>query len=198
MFKRLILLLAFIIGGAMPAYAETKTAIFAGGCFWCMQPEFDNAEGVVRTSVGYTGGDAKTANYKAISSGNTGHIEAIEVTYDPSKISYDALLNIFWENIDPFDAGGQFADRGSQYQTAILYADDAEKQAAATSRDMVGQRFPAKKVATKLLPAKPFYAAEDYHQQYYQKNSGHYNMYKYGSGRVRSLEEIWRKKEESP
>jgi peptide-methionine (S)-S-oxide reductase len=182
------------LGAFMPAYADdTKSAIFAGGCFWCMEPEFDNAEGVLSTTVGYTGGSAQTATYKQVSAGNTGHVEAIEVTYDPARISYEKLLDIFWSNIDPFDAQGQFADKGSQYITAIFYADEKQKEEAEKSKKEIGKKFPAKTVATHILPAKPFYAAEDYHQEYYKKNSGHYTAYKYGSGRVRKLEEIWGK-----
>jgi methionine-S-sulfoxide reductase len=178
---------------AMNSAPSPQTALFAGGCFWCMQPAFDNTPGVVSTSVGYTGGDAKTANYDAVSSGTTNHVEAIQVTYDPAKVKYEALVETYWENIDPTDAGGQFADRGTQYHTAIFYADEAQKAAAEKSKAAIAAKFAPKPIVVNILPAKPFYAAEDYHQKYYQKNSLHYNAYKHGSGRASYLEDTWGK-----
>jgi methionine-S-sulfoxide reductase len=177
------------------AHAEKPhTAVFAGGCFWCMQPGFDKTEGVVSTLVGYAGGDAKTANYEAVSSGRTEHLEAIEVTYDPKKVSYERLLTIYLENIDPTQADGQFADRGPQYHTAIFYADEAQKAAAEKALKAIEAKFAPEPIVVKLLPAKPFYAAEDYHQKYYEKNSVHYNAYKRGSGREGFIERTWGKK----
>ena len=201
------LLIALVIGSTAmakdivnelnPAAPEpiTKTAIFAGGCFWCMQPAFDALPGVLSTRVGYTGGADTTPTYEEVSSGTSGHVEAIEITYDENRVTYDALLDIYWQNIDPTDEGGQFADRGSQYQTAIFYADDTQKTAAETSKTSIAKQL-GMKVATRILPAKPFYAAEEHHQQYYKKNAGHYTMYKYGSGRVRKLEQLWGEKVE--
>ncbi len=173
-----------------------KTAIFAGGCFWCMQPAFDGTPGVTATSVGYTGGASPNPTYEQVTAGNSGHIEAIEVTYDERRVAYARLLDIYWENIDPTDAGGQFADRGSQYQTAIFVADEAQQLAAETSKTAVAARFPDHRIATVIVPAKAFYPAEDYHQKYYQKNAGRYTMYKYGSGRAGKLEQIWGEKKE--
>ena len=176
---------------AAPTSIPTKTAIFAGGCFWCMQPSFDAMAGVVSTTVGYTGGHVENPTYEQVSTDTTGHYEAIAITYDPSSVSYEQLLPIYWENIDPLDAGGQLADRGQHYQTAIFYADEAQKTAAETSKQTIEAKFAPKPVATKILPAKTFYPAEDYHQKYYQKNKLRYNAYKYGSGRVDRLGELW-------
>lgn len=175
--------------------ATTKTALFAGGCFWCMQPAFDNTPGVIATSVGYTGGEKATARYEDVTKGSSGHVEAIEITYDPAKVSYERLLELYWENVDPVDAEGQFADKGSQYRTAIFYADEAQHAAAETSKKEKQTKF-AEPIAVRILPAKPFYAAEDYHQKYYEKNAMRYNAYKHGSGRVSRLKELWGSKAE--
>lgn len=164
-------------------------AIFAGGCFWCMQPEFDNAQGVIKTEVGYTGGALSAPTYE----NHSGHVEAIQITYDPEKISYPSLLKIYWSNIDPFDDGGQFADRGEAYMTVIFYGDEKEKAVAEASKKAISDKFDGRVVATKLRPRMPFYVAEDYHQKYYEKNGVRYKMYKYGSGRVKKLEELWGK-----
>ena len=161
---------------------DEQVAIFAGGCFWCMEPPFDNAQGVTDTIVGYIGGQASNATYEAVSTGKTGHREAVEIHYNPSQISYEQLLNILWETIDPFDAGGQFVDRGSQYTTAIYYMNDQQhKQAIASKKALEAQS--GKKVATEILPSEPFYSAEGYHQNFYQTNEAHYQRYKKGSGR---------------
>lgn len=180
---------AHAMAADMPAH--TKTAIFAGGCFWCMQPGFDNTPGVVKTEVGYSGGHVANPTYEQVISDTTGHYEAIEVTYDPAKVKYDTLLNTYWENIDPLDAGGQFADRGEHYHTVIFVADDEQRAAAEASKKTIEAKFAPQKVATQILPAKPFYPAEDYHQKYYEKNKLRYNAYKYGSGRVGKLKELW-------
>lgn len=194
--KQFITLLATILIGssAMAATPTAQTALFAGGCFWCMQPAFDNASGVTSTSVGYTGGDSKTANYEQVSTDTTGHVEAIQVTYDASKIAYEKLLETYLENIDPTDAEGQFADKGKHYQTAIYYADDAQKLAAEKSLAAIAPKFAPKPIVVKILPATPFYAAEEYHQKYYLKNAAHYNAYKKGSGRAGYIEKVWGKK----
>jgi peptide-methionine (S)-S-oxide reductase len=197
--KKLILILSLLFTfnahaaeeKPMPKDSTTKSAIFAGGCFWCMEPAFDNTEGVTDTIVGYIGGSAETAHYEMVSRGNTGHFESIEVVYDPKKVSYEHLLEVFWGSIDPFDHKGQFADKGSQYHTAIFYNDEAEKKLAETSKAGIEAKFPDKTIAPQILPVKPFYAAEEYHQNYYLKNSGDYNAYKYGSGRATGLERIW-------
>ncbi len=190
----LFMLLAAMTTHATPPAPTTQTAMFAGGCFWCMQPSFDNTAGVLSTRVGYAGGDAKTATYEQVSSGRTGHVEVIEITYDPKKVSYEKLLDTYWENIDPTDGEGQFADKGSQYIPAIYYANDAQRLAAEASKKAIATKFAPKPILVKIIPTTPFYAAEDYHQRYYEKNSLHYNAYKVGSGRDGFLKETWGKK----
>ena len=172
----------------------TRTAVFAGGCFWCMQPSFDNTKGVTKTLVGYSGGDAKTATYDQVSSGKTEHLEAIEITYDPTIVTYEALLTTYLENIDPTQADGQFNDRGAHYHTAIFYADATQKTAAEKALNAIAPKFAPAPIVVKLLPAKPFYAAEDYNQKYYEKNTLHYEAYKYGSGRAGYIKKTWGKK----
>ena len=171
---------------------NTKTAIFAGGCFWCMQPPYDNAKGVVKTVVGYTGGSADDATYQKVSAHLTKHREAIQVTYDPTQISYAELLDIFWRNINPTQADGQFHDIGLSYQAAIYYGNEEEKKAAEISKDNLAKsgKF-ARPIVTEILAAQPFYPAEEYHQKYYLKNHADYEAYHVGSGRVSFLEKIW-------
>jgi methionine-S-sulfoxide reductase len=190
-----IFLILALCGLAVTSYAETKTAVFAGGCFWCMQPPFDHAKGVTKTVVGYTGGTKETANYNLVSAHKTQHREAIEVTYDAPRISYEQLLDIFWHNINPTQADGQFHDIGLSYQAAIYYADDEEKKAAEASKEKLAKsgRFD-KPIVTEILPLQPFYPAEEYHQKYYLKNPGEFEAYHVGSGRVGYLEKIWGKK----
>lgn len=184
-----------LCGLAVTSHAETKTAVFAGGCFWCMQPPFDGVKGVTKTVVGYTGGTKETANYNLVSAHKTQHREAIEVTYDPSQISYEQLLEIFWHNINPTQADGQFHDIGLSYQAAIYYASDEEKKVAEASKETLvkSHRF-NKPIVTEILPRQPFYPAEEYHQKYYLKNPGEFEAYHVGSGRVGYLEKIWGKK----
>ncbi len=172
--------------------ADVKKAVFAGGCFWCMQPSFDRLQGVVATTVGYTGGHKAHPTYEEVSTGTTGHLEAIEVAYDPGKVTYERLLDAFWKSVVPTDTDGQFADQGSQYKTAIFYQDEDEKRLAELSRDALAGsgRFDAP-VVTRILPVEPFYPAEEYHQHYYLKNVLHYKMYKKGSGREGFLHRIW-------
>ncbi|HEY2712617.1 MAG TPA: peptide-methionine (S)-S-oxide reductase MsrA [Chthoniobacterales bacterium] len=193
MHKVLLILTLCIL--AVTAQAETKIAVFAGGCFWCMQPPFDQAKGVTQTIVGYTGGSKETANYNLVSAHKTQHREAIEVTYDPEKISYDQLLDIFWRNINPTQADGQFHDIGLSYQAAIYYRSEEEKKIAEVSKEKLGEsgRFD-KPIVTEVLPRSPFYPAEDYHQKYYLKNPAEFEAYHVGSGRVSYLERIWGKK----
>jgi methionine-S-sulfoxide reductase len=168
----------------------TEKAIFAGGCFWCMQSEFSGTEGVVSVTSGYTGGTVKNPTYEQVSSGMTGHAESIEVVYDPAKVTYEKLLKIYWGNIDPTDQGGQFADRGTQYRTAIFYTTDAQRQQAEASKKQVEEKLKAT-IYTEITKASEFYPAEEYHQDYAKKNPVHYNAYKYGSGRVSRLKELW-------
>ena len=205
--RRILTILSIFILGSSAMAAEpvaaTKTAatisgpqataLFGGGCFWCMQPSFDNTPGVSATSVGYAGGDAKTANYDAVSTGKTGHVEVIQITYDPAKVAYETLLTTFLENIDPTDGGGQFADRGPQYAPVIFYANAAEKTTAEEALAAIAPKFAPASIEVKLREVAPFYAAEDYHQRYYQKNSAHYNAYSKGSGRKDFIEKNWKK-----
>ena len=194
--KRIMLtLLALLAMAPMAADAAAQglqTATFAGGCFWCMQPPFDRAAGVVSTRVGYTGGHVPNPSYAQVSTGTTGHLEAVEVVFDPKRISYAQLLEIFWHNIDPVQGDGQFADRGPQYHTAIFYHDEAQRQAALASKAALAAtgRFD-RPITTEILPAAPFYPAEDYHQHFSEKNPAHYEHYKDGSGRSRYLKRTW-------
>ncbi len=179
-------------GGTPTAAKGLAIATFAGGCFWCMQPPFDNARGVVSTRVGYTGGHVPNPTYAQVSAGTTGHLEAVEVTYDPKQITFDALLKIFWHNIDPTQGDGQFVDRGPQYHTAIFYHDEDQRRAAETSKAQLAAsgRFDGP-IVTKILPAGPFYPAEDYHQHFSDKNPLRYEIYRSGSGRSRYIERTW-------
>lgn len=174
------------------AVSNYKTATFAGGCFWCMEPPFEKTRGVIDVIVGYTGGHGDNPTYEQVSSGTTGHYEAVQVTYDPEKVSYLELLDVFWRQIDPTDDGGQFADRGSQYFTAIFYHDqEQKKQAEASKEALAASNIFDKPLITAILPAVTFYRAEEYHQDYYQKNVIQYSRYKNGSGRSEFLKEFW-------
>ncbi len=171
---------------------EIEKAVFAGGCFWCMQNPYDELKGVVSTAVGYTGGNKDNPTYEEVCSGNTGHAEAIEVLYDPSQISYAELLNVFWRNIDPTTLNRQFADAGTQYRTAIFYHNEEQKQSAESSKqEMESSGNYNDPIVTEITPASTFYKAEEYHQKYYEKCPLKYKMYKSGSGREQYLEEMW-------
>jgi peptide-methionine (S)-S-oxide reductase len=171
-----------------------KTAIFAGGCFWCMEPPFDKLDGVISTTSGYTGGDKKNPAYKEVSSGGTGHTEAVRIVYDPGRVSYPELLDVFWHNIDPTTVDGQFCDWGNQYRSEIFYADTEQKKLAENSKAALIELKPFKEpVVTQITAASTFYPAEDYHQDYYQKNPVRYKFYRYGCGRDKRLEELWGK-----
>lgn len=171
---------------------ETASAIFAGGCFWCMEPPFDKLEGVIATTSGYIGGHTENPTYKQVSSDTTGHYEAVEITYDPTKIDYSTLLNVFWHNVDPLDKHGQFCDKGNSYRTAIFYNSDEQKELAEASKQKLAESDLFKEeIVTEILPAKTFYPAEDYHQDYYQKSSLKYKYYRFACGRDKRLEELW-------
>jgi peptide methionine sulfoxide reductase msrA/msrB len=170
----------------------TATAAFAGGCFWCLEPPFAQVEGVLEVIPGYTGGHTPKPTYEEVCSGRTGHFEAVRVTYDPARVSYDRLLEIFWRQIDPTDPGGQFADRGSQYRTAVFYHNPEQKERAEKSKAELGASGVFEKpVVTAILPAGKFFPAEEHHRQYYQKCPVRYELYKRGSGRAGYLEERW-------
>jgi peptide-methionine (S)-S-oxide reductase len=190
--KAIYFIISFFMVGQAMAAENTKTAIFAGGCFWCMQGEFQSIEGVSKVVSGYTGGNTKNPTYEQISAGTTGHVEAIEIIYDASKVEYQKLLDIFWENIDPLDDKGQFCDKGSQYLAGIFYSDENQKQLAEASKAKIAEKF-KQPIATIIKPAVQFYAAEDYHQDYHIKNRTHYKMYRMGCGRDLRLNELWNK-----
>ncbi|MFH1189841.1 MAG: peptide-methionine (S)-S-oxide reductase MsrA [Candidatus Omnitrophota bacterium] len=199
-YKRFIASLLVMSGALIMAYdtshAEGKEekATFAGGCFWCMQPPYDKLEGVYSVVAGYTGGAKADPTYEEVSSGRTGHREAVEITFDPSKTSYKELLGVFWKNIDPTDVEGQFADKGSQYRTAIFYHNDRQRSEAEESKIALERSGKFKDpVATEILKASAFYKAEDYHQNYYRTNAAHYEAYKKGSGRKDFIERTWGK-----
>lgn len=174
---------------------NSEKAIFAGGCFWCMEAAFKELPGVLSVVSGYTGGARANPTYEEVCSGRTGHFEAIEVTYDPSKISYEEIVNEFWRHIDPTDPGGQFADRGTQYQTAIFYLDEQQRTIAEESKlNLEKSGIFNKPVATKILKASPFYAAENYHQDYYKKEPLRYKSYSEGSGRESFISQHWKGK----
>ncbi len=169
-----------------------KEAVFAGGCFWCMEPPFDKLDGVLSTDSGYIGGKAENADYKKVSAGRTKHVEALRVTYDSAEISYQQLLNVFWRNVDPFDQRGQFCDKGNQYKSYIYYGDMDERALAETSLEQVVATFD-RVVATKVLAASTFYPAETYHQDYYLKNPIRYKFYRSRCGRDDRLKTVWGK-----
>jgi methionine-S-sulfoxide reductase len=199
--RTLILLLSYaaIVGGTVTSSygqnsspAETRTAVFAGGCFWCIQPAFDKAKGVIKTVVGYCGGTEPNPTYDLVSSEKTGYRESIQITYDPAKISYDQLLDIYWRQIDPTQADGQFTDIGPSYRAAIFYGNNDEKKIAETSKEkLVRSGKFNKPIVTEILPSMKFYPAEAYHQKYYQQNPEHFEAFEQGSGRVSFKKKAW-------
>ncbi|UCC55118.1 MAG: peptide-methionine (S)-S-oxide reductase MsrA [Gammaproteobacteria bacterium] len=196
----LLLLLPFSAQAASPETASGhRTATFAGGCFWCMEPPFDALDGVISTTSGYIGGHKQNPTYKEVSRGGTGHTEAVQIVYDPGKVSYAELLDVFWHNIDPTDPRGQFCDKGSQYRSEIFYHDEEQKQLASQSKAALTELkpFPGD-VVTAITPAAEFYPAEDYHQDYYTKNPVRYKFYRYGCGRDKRLEDLWGATETAP
>lgn len=174
--------------------AVKAKAYFAGGCFWCMEEAFEQVDGVLGVFSGYMGGNVANPTYEQVSSGRTGHAEAVEVTYDPEKVSYRQLLDVFWRNVDPLTPNAQFCDHGSQYRSAVFYTTDEEKRLAEASKAAIEQtkQFPAP-IVTELVPASTFYQAEDDHQDYYKKNPFRYKYYKYNCGRAKRLEALWGK-----
>jgi len=189
------LFLLMIINHAVPqdfSPAVTKTAIFAGGCFWCIQPAFDKAKGVIKTVVGYCGGTEPNPTYDLVSSEKTGYRESIEITYDPMKISYDQLLDIYWQQIDPTQADGQFTDIGPSYRAAVFYRNAEEKKIADASKEKLAHSGKFRKpIVTEILPAMKFYPAEAYHQKYYQQNPEHFEAFEEGSGRTSFQQKTW-------
>lgn len=183
-------------------HGEEQLATFAGGCFWCMEPPYDKLEGVLETTSGYAGGRSADPSYEEVSSGQTGHAEVVQVRYDVSKVSYEQLLEVFWRNIDPVDAGGQFCDRGSQYRSAIFYHNEEQERLAQASKSSLtktnafsgvalNKTEGEKEIKTEIAPLNAFYPAEEYHQNYYEKNELRYNFYRWRCGRDQRLEELW-------
>jgi len=183
------------VAGEMTKESENlKKATFAGGCFWCTEADFEKLPGVVKVVSGYTGGQKENPTYAEVSSGKTGHVEAVQVYYDPSKISYEELLDTLWKHIDPNDGGGQFVDRGPQYRSAIFYHDDEQKRLAEKSKEALGKSGKFNKpIVTEILQFTKFYEAEEYHQDYYKNHSLRYSFYRHGSGRDQFLERVWGK-----
>lgn len=197
---RLIAIAAVLLGlgpalaGAQSASSRSATAkaTFAGGCFWCVEEVFQDVDGVISATSGYTGGKEANPTYEQVSDGETGHAEAVEVVYDPKKVSYERLLQLFWHNVDPLTADRQFCDGGRQYRSAIFYHDDAQRELAEASKQAIetSKRFD-QPIVTEIVPAAPFYPAEEYHQDYYSKNPLRYKFYKFNCGRAQRLKELW-------
>lgn len=183
-----VLCFLFLTSLPMTSHAETAKAIFAGGCFWCMESNYQDMEGVVDVVSGFNGGELKNPTSKG---NHEGHYEAIEVTYDPSAISYDELLTVFWHSIDPFDNSGQFCDKGPSYRSAIFTSNSAERELAIKTRDKVSGLFPAETVTTEILDATRFWPVEEGHQDYYKKNPVRYKYFRWNCGRDQRTEEIW-------
>ena len=190
-------LLAAAAGGVQAQAPKTATAIFAGGCFWCVEADFDKVPGVISTTSGYIGGTVKDPTYRQVSAGGTGHAEAVEIVYDPAKVTYAKLLDVFWRNVDPLVKDKQFCDSGDQYRTAIFYRTDEEKKLAEETKKKVEAKFAPRTVYTQIVKADTFYPAEDYHQDYYKKNEARYKFYRWNCGRDQRLEQLWGKKESS-
>lgn len=195
----LMLLLTLALSGPGAAHAQapaskagTAKATFAGGCFWCMEEAFDKVPGVIATTSGYVGGQTKNPTYEQVSTGRTGHAEAVQVEYDPAKITYEKLLDAFWRNIDPIQKDAQFCDHGSQYRSAIFYHTEEQRRLAEASRAALARNKPFKgEIVTQIVKADVFYPAEGYHQDYHLKNPVQYQFYKAGCGRVARLKELW-------
>lgn len=187
-----VLALLVVMLASPAAFAVSAKATFAGGCFWCMEPPFEKLDGVLSVTSGYTGGKKTNPTYEEVSSGGTGHLESVEILFDPAKVSYEQLLEVFWRNVDPTDGGGQFCDRGEQYRTAIFVHDAAQRSAAEASKAALdaAKRLPGP-VVTPILAALAFYPAEEYHQDYWKKNPLRYRYYRGGCGRDERLKELW-------
>ena len=202
--RRRFLSLVFLLAAAgalaqapQPELPGRAVATFAGGCFWCVEADFDKVEGVISTTSGYIGGKVPNATYEQVSAGGTGHTEAVEVVYDPSKVTYEKLLDVFWRNHDPLVKNRQFCDTGDMYRPGIFFHSEEQRQLAEASRKTVAARFAPRMIQTEITPASAFYKAEEYHQNYYQKNPARYKFYRYNCGRDQRLEELWGKNEKS-
>jgi peptide-methionine (S)-S-oxide reductase len=189
---RILLVFSIAITCASSAFAQSKLtkATFAGGCFWCMEPPFEKLSGVISVTSGYSGGEKKNPTYEEVSSGVTGHAESVQVLYDPSKITYLKLIEVYWHNVDPFVKDRQFCDTGNQYRTVIFYHDEAQKKIALESKASI-EKMGRGEVYTQIVPFKEFYPAEEYHQDYYKKNPMQYKLYRTGCRRDARLQELW-------
>jgi peptide-methionine (S)-S-oxide reductase len=199
MFLRLLIsafMLAVVLGSAS-AQEKTAKAIFGGGCFWCVEADFDKVPGVISTTSGYINGKTKNPTYKEVSAGGTGHNEVVEIVYDPAKVTYAKLLDVFWRNIDPLVKDRQFCDSGDMYRTGVYHLDDEQKKLAEETKKAVQAKFAPRTVYTEIVKADTFYPAEEYHQDYYKKNEARYNFYRWNCGRDQRLEQLWGKKESS-
>lgn len=186
-------IVAIIMLWAMPAaHAGTAVATFAGGCFWCVEADFDKLPGVLETVSGYTGGREANPTYEQVSAHQTGHVEAVQLRYDPARVSYEKLVDYFWRHVDPLTANGQFCDRGPQYRTVIYFSDEAQRKTILTVKDKLEKRL-GKSFVTEVTPASKFYAAEDYHQDYYNKNPLRYRYYRNSCGRDQRVKDVWGK-----
>ena len=189
-------LLGILVGAPSPAQTpdkqpgRTETAVFAGGCFWCVEADFDKVPGVKSTTSGYTGGRVAKPTYEQVSAGGTGHVEAVQVVYDPAVVTYDALVEHFWRTIDPFNARGQFCDIGESYRPVIFTANEEQRLAVTRSRDRLQRQF-KERIVVEIAPSAPFYRAEEYHQDYYTKNPVRYRYYRWSCGRDNRLATIW-------
>ena len=190
----LLIGLAAVAGALAQTPPPTAVATFAGGCFWCTEADFDKVEGVISTTSGYTGGTLANPTYQDVGRGGTGHTEAVEIVYDPAKVSYEKLLDVFWHNHDPLAKNRQFCDRGDQYRPAIFYHNDEQRRLAEASKAAHQPRF-KQPIQTEIAAAGPFYKAEEYHQDYYLKNPIRYQFYRFNCGRDARLEELWGKKD---
>ena len=185
------LLGALVLLASSAAAAPLEKATFAGGCFWCMEPPFEKLPGVISVVSGYTGGTVANPTYGTVSTGATGHLESVEIAYDPARVSYQKLLAVFWRNIDPTNPRGQFCDLGEQYRSAIFFHNEAQHRAAMASRDALAQEKKWR-IVTEVRPATPFFKAEEYHQDYYRKNPVRYRFYRFNCGRDLRLRQLWR------
>ena len=185
-----VALLAIVLFAVPASARELKTAVFAGGCFWCMEPPYDELDGVIATTSGYTGGHSESPTYKQVTFGDTGHLESVKVTYDADQVDYATLLEVYWRNIDPVDNLGQFCDKGSSYRAAIFVDDDAERELAERTKTALEAKLDVAFV-TRILPRTAFYDAEDYHQDYYLKNPVRYKYYRFRCRRDARLSAVW-------
>lgn len=187
---RHVLLALVLLGVTLTARAETATAIFAGGCFWCVEADFDKLPGVVETISGYTGGREANPTYEQVSAHRTGHVEAVRVRYDPARVNYATLVDYFWRHVDPLTANAQFCDQGPQYRTVIFYNDEAQRKTILAEKEKLEKRL-GKSFVTEVTRASTFYPAEEYHQDYYKKNPLRYRYYRLSCGRDQRVKEIW-------